>query len=107
MRRSRRCADDTRGHRLAAVEDFDVNPLRSNAQRCERLFHICHEAIRTAEVDIRLSWNAGLVEDRSRQVTGSVKILAHFVARAWPAVTDVAAAVRERRDETSNFGGEG
>ena len=34
MRRSRLCADDTRGYRLAAVEDFDVNLLRRNV--CER-----------------------------------------------------------------------
>src|SRR5467141_3629908 len=107
MRNSRRCADDAWSHRLAAVEDFDVNPLRSNAQRCERLFHVCHEAIRPAEIDIRFSWNAGLVEDRSRQVTGRVKILAHLVARAGPAVTNVAAAVREREHEAANFVGEG
>ena len=33
MRSSRRCADDARRHRLAAVEDLDVNPLRRHAQR--------------------------------------------------------------------------
>src|SRR4029077_18537878 len=93
MRRSRRCADDTRGHRLAAVADFGMNPLRRHAEGCERLFHVCHEACRAAEVGIRLSREADLVEDRLRQVTGSVEILAHLIALARPAVTDVAAAV--------------
>ena len=55
MRSSRRCADDTGRQRLAAVEDFRVNPLRRHAQGCERLFHIRHEASRPAEVDVRFS----------------------------------------------------
>src|SRR5260370_23319934 len=102
---SRRCADDTRSHRLAAVEDFDMNPLRRHVQGCERLFNVCHEASRPAEVDIRLSRDADLVEDRSRQVTGSVKILAHLVARARPAVANIAAAAGEREHEAADFGG--
>src|SRR5206468_4891850 len=59
-----------------------------------------------AEVDIRLSWDADLVEDRSRQVTGSLEILTHLVARVRPAVTNIAAAVREREHEAPDFGGE-
>src|SRR5947209_11698120 len=102
MRSSRRCADDTRGHRLAAVEDFDVNPLRRHAQACEGHFHLCHEASRPAEVDIRLSWDADLVEDRSRQVTGSVEILTHLVARARPSVKNKAANVRESKHEAAD-----
>src|SRR6266699_2776899 len=106
MRSSRRCADDTRSHRLAAVEEFDVNPLRRDAKRRERLFHICHEAIRPAEVDIRVSRDAGLVEDGSRQVTGRVEILTDLVARARPAVANIAAATRERGHKAADFGGE-
>src|SRR5438552_6284587 len=106
MRSSRRRADDTRGPRLAAVEDFDVNPLRRNAQRCERLLHLCHEANRPAEVDIGLSWHADLVEDRLRQVTYGVEILTHLVARARPAVTNIATAVREREHEMADLGDE-
>src|SRR5437879_13833772 len=105
MRSSRRCADDTRGHRLAAVEDFDVNPLRRHAQACEGHFHLCHEASRPAEVDIRLPWDTDLVENRLRQVTGSVEILTHLVARARPAVTNITAAAREREHEAADFGG--
>src|SRR5262249_12934342 len=88
------CAHDTRGHRLTAVEDFDVNPLRRHTEGRERFFHVCHEASRPAEVNIRVSWNAGLVEDRSRQVTRTVEILAHCVARAWPAVTNITGGLR-------------
>src|ERR1700731_3137964 len=102
---ARRCADDTRSHRLAAVEDFDMNPFRRHVQGCERLFHVCHEASRPADVDLRFSWNADLVEDRSRQVTGSVEILAHLIARARPAVTNIAATVGEREHEAADFGG--
>src|SRR5271169_1854614 len=98
MWRSHRSADDTRSHRLAAVEDFDVNPLRRYARGCECLFHVCHKASRPAEIDVRLSRDADLVEDRSRQVTGGVEILAHLVARARPAVTNIPAAVGERED---------
>src|SRR3981081_4544205 len=76
-----------------------MNPLRRHVQGCERLFHVCHEASRPAEVAIRLSRDADLVEDRSRQVTGSVETLAHLVARARPAVTNIAAAVGEREHE--------
>ena len=61
--------------------------------------------IRAAEVDIRLARDADLVEDRSRQVTGSVEILADLVARARPAVTNIAAAVREREHQAADFGG--
>src|SRR5437867_6990722 len=104
MRSSRRRADDTRGPRRTAVEDFDVNPLRRNAQRCKGLLHLCHEANRPAEIDIGLSWHADLVEDRLRQVTCGVEILTHLVARARPAVTNIAAGVREREHEPADFG---
>src|SRR5262245_20950490 len=107
MRGSCRCADDTRGHRLAAVENFDVNPLRGETEGCERPFHPCHEASRPAEVDIRLALDADLVEDRPRQVTGSVEILTLRVPRARPAVTNIAATVREAVHEAADFGGEG
>ena len=80
--------------------------MARHAQGCERLFHVCYEASRPAEVDIRLSWDADLFEDRSRQVSGSVETLTHLVARARPAVTNEAAAVREREHEAANFGGE-
>jgi hypothetical protein len=58
-------------------------------------------------IAIRLSWNTGIVEERSRQVTGRVKILTPFVARAGPAITNVAAAVHEREHEAANFVREG
>src|SRR6516164_3458308 len=90
---SRRCADDTGRHRLATVEDFDMNPLRRNVQGSERLFHVCHEASRPAKVDIRPSRDTDFVEDRSRQVTGGVEIVTHLVVRARPAVANIAAAV--------------
>src|SRR6516162_7446226 len=102
---SRRCANDTRSHRLATVENFDMNPLRRHIQGSERLFHVCHEASRPAEVDIRAWRDADFVEDRSRQVTGCVEIVAHLVVRARPAVANIAAAVSERRHEAANFDG--
>src|SRR5438552_3423888 len=104
---SRRCTDDTGSHRLAAVENFDMKLLRRHVQGCERLLHVCHEACRPAEVDIRLSRDADHVEDRSRQVTGSVEILAQLIARSRPAVTNIAAAIREREHDAADFGGKG
>src|SRR5262245_35818248 len=99
MRRSARVADDTRRHRLAAVEQFDMNPLRRQSQRCERPFHVSHEASRPAQVDVRFSWYADRVEHRSRQMTGRVEMLGQLVARTWPAVADIATGVREREHQ--------
>ena len=75
-----RRADDARGPRLAAIEDFSMNPFRRHIQTGERLFHVCHEARRPADVNICLLRDADLVEDRSRQVTDRVEILADLIA---------------------------
>src|SRR5262252_8746300 len=91
---SPRSVDDPRSHRLAAVEDFDVNPFWRNAESRERCLHIRHEAIRSAKVNVRLSWNSDFFENRLRQMTGKVEIITWFLARARPAVTDVLAAIR-------------
>jgi hypothetical protein len=61
------------------------------ALSCEHLFHLCHEASRPVEVDIRLSWDAEFAKDSSGQVAGSVEILTHLVARARRAVTNIGA----------------
>src|ERR1041385_8175647 len=106
MRSSRNGADYTRSHRLAAVEQFDVNPLQSYARSCQRFFHIFHEASRPANVHLRLSWNTDHVEDRSRQVADGVEILTHCVVRVRSAVANIAAAVSERQHEAVNFHGE-
>ena len=82
-----------------------MNPLRRHVQGRKRLFHLCHETNRPAEVDTRLSRDADLVEDRSRQVTGSVEILAQLIARVRPAITNIAAAVGERGHDAADFGG--
>src|SRR5262245_61188318 len=96
MRNARRCADDTGGHRLAAFEEFEVNPFRRHAEARERVFHVRHEARRPADVDIGVSRKADLVEGRPREMPGGVEILARPIVRPWTAVTDTAAAVRER-----------
>src|SRR5262245_46690953 len=103
---SRPCAEDTRSHRLAAIEYFNSDPLRRDAQGCERLFHVSREASRAAQVDIGLLWDADLFEERWRQVTGGVEILTHLVARARPAVTNTAVAVRKREHEAADLGRE-
>src|SRR5262249_55030512 len=82
-------------------------PLRRDTQGGERLFHVCHEACRPAEIYLRIAWHADLAQDQPRQVAGRVEIVAHLVLRAWPAVADMAAAVREHADEAADFGGEG
>src|SRR5262252_7093301 len=84
-----------------------MNALRSDAERRERLFHIGHEAVRSAEVDIGFSWQAERSQHRARQVTDRVIILAQCVTRVGPAVTNVAAASRESQHEAANFCGEG
>jgi len=52
-----------------------VDPLWRDTEHRKDRFHVCHEAGRPAEVNVRLSWNAGLVEHRSRNATGTVEIL--------------------------------
>src|SRR5262249_21835820 len=106
MRSSRDRADDTGGHRLAAVEDFDVNPLRRHTQGCKRLFHVRHEASRTAEIDIRLSRKADLFECRPRQMTSSIEVLADLVVRTRLAVTNIAATASEGDHELADFDSE-
>src|SRR5215471_8731764 len=105
MRRSCHCADHSRSHRLAAVEEFDVNALRRDAEGYERVFHVCHESSRTTEVHVGLLREADLVEDRSREATGSVEIFTHLVARTRPAVANIAASVSECEHEAADFGG--
>src|SRR5262245_37529254 len=107
MRNSGCSANDTRGHRLAPVKDLDMNPFRRYAEGRKGRSHVSHEASRPAKVDLRLSWNASLVEHRSRQVTRSVEILTQPVERAGSAVTNVAPAVREREHQAANLGGKG
>src|SRR6476659_2453260 len=105
MRRMGRGADDTGGHRLAAVEEFDVYPLWRHAQGGERLLHVSHEPRRPADVDIRVSWHTDRIEHRSRAVPGRLEILLHRLVRALPAVTHIAATVRQRQHEAADFGG--
>lgn len=47
-----------RGHRLAAVEDFHMDPFLRDTRRREHLAHLCHEAIRPAEIYLRLALEA-------------------------------------------------
>src|SRR5580692_5530494 len=105
MRRTRRGADNAGIACLAAAEDLGENPPRRHAEGSQRLFHVCHEAVRSAEIDIRLPGDADLVERRSRQAAGRVEILAHPVARGGLAVANKAAAVRERAHEAADLGG--
>src|SRR5262249_50324738 len=58
-------------------------------------------------VHIRVAWDADLVEDRPRQMTGNVEIITLRVPRARPAVTNIAAGVREGVHEAADFGPEG
>ena len=59
---------------MAAFQDFEMNAPRRHAEGCERVFHLCHEACGTAEVDVRLPWQADLIEHRLRQSTGAVEV---------------------------------
>src|SRR3984957_17209453 len=106
MWRSRRRADDAGSHRLAAVEDFKMNPLPRHTPGRERLFHVGHEATRPAQIDVRFSRKANRIEHRLRQMTGGVKIRADLVVRARLAVANIRMTVGERAHETPHFGDE-
>src|SRR5262249_8629906 len=98
-------ADNSGGHRLTAVEDFDVDPLRRHTHGRERLGHFRHEATWPTQVDFRLTRHAGFVESGSRQMTGTIEILAHPLVQSWLAVTHVIASVRKRAHEVADFSG--
>src|SRR5262249_27722649 len=100
------CADDTRGDRLAASKTFDEDSLGQQTHGGKCLLHLCHEARRTAWVDLGVSRDAEFVEDRPRQMSSLVEVFALPVLRARPAVTDVAAAMHEKGHERADFGGE-
>src|SRR3954466_16077816 len=95
MRSSRSGGDYTGRHRVSSVEELDMNALRCNIQRRECLLHARHEGRGPAKVDISVSRKADVLEDRSREVAERVEIDADPVVRAGPAITDIAASVRE------------
>ena len=100
---SHRCADDTRGPRLTAVEKFEVNLPLGDADGGERLLHVGHECCGPADVDICVARESDRIEDRSRHVTGHVEILTLPVVRARPAVANIEATIREHRHERADF----
>src|SRR5262249_25775546 len=97
------CANDTRGQRLAAVEKLDVNPPVRQSLTCERRSHLFHEPVRPAKISSRLLRNTSLDDPRTRQVPGGIETLAYPLQRAWSAVTDITAAVREPGYEPADF----
>src|SRR5690348_10589120 len=103
MRNSFCCASDSRGHRLAPVENLDVNSLRPYAHLRERQFHVRHESSRPTKVDIRISWDVDLIENLSRQVSGGVEMLTHLVSRGRAAVANKAASVGEEAHNAADF----
>src|SRR4030095_13345775 len=94
---------DTGGRRFATIEDLNVNPLRCHTHGRERFGHVRHEATWPTQVDIRLAWYADFVEDRSRQMTGSIAIPTYLVACRRFAIADIAPSMRERKHEVADF----
>src|SRR5579871_2513992 len=105
MRIARRCPDDTRTHRLASIEDLDVNLFRRDAIARKCRFHICHKGSWSTKVNVRCLRDADLFEYRSRQMAGCIEILAQLVRRDRFAIADIASAVREGEHQTADFGG--
>ena len=102
-----RGADASRTLGIVAAENFGVNSLRSDTQRREGFFHARHELRRTAEISVGVSWDSDFVEHQARQTTGKVEMLSHFVVRAWSAVADMRASIRELVYQPAGFAGEG
>src|SRR5260370_26544169 len=101
-----RGADASRGLGIVAAENFGVNSLRCDTERREGFFHVRHELRRTAEINIGVSRHADFVEDGARQAAGKVEMLSHFVVRAWSAVADMRASIRELAYQAAGFAGE-
>lgn len=99
------CADDPGHQWLAAIEDFDMNPIRHYAERCKRLLHVRHETGRPTEVDVRVGRDADVVQCRLRKSAWSIEIFAEPVARSRFAVADKAAAPGKAMHEAADFAG--
>src|SRR5215472_12549733 len=81
----------------------NVTSPRFHAHFREHSGHVCHEAIRATEVDIRITRNTDFFEDGSRQIAGSVEVLAHLVLRAGPAIANKTASVGKRAHSAADF----
>src|SRR6476469_8155718 len=103
---ARNRADDTGGHRLAAVEDLRMDPLRCRANRLQHLFHVRHETIRPAEIDVCICRKANPGQDRSRQMSCHIEILTQPLLRVGPAMADIAAGIRKCEHQAADFRGE-
>src|SRR5260370_25222314 len=101
-----RGADTSRGLGIVAAENFGVNPLRCDTERREGFFHVRHELGWAAEINIGVSRDADFVEDEARQATGRVELLSRLGVRAWSAVADMRASIRELAYQASGFAGE-
>ena len=101
-----RGADTSRGPGIVAAENFGVNSLRCDTDRREGFFHVLHELVWAAEISVGVSRDADFVEDGARQATGKVEMLSHFVVRAWSAVADMRASIRELPHQAAGFAGE-
>ena len=101
-----RGADTSRGLGIVAAEYFGVNLLRCDTERREGFFHVRHEQGRPAEINVGVSRDADFVEDGARQVTGKIEMLSRFVVRAWSAVADMRASIRELAYQAAGFAGE-
>src|SRR5262249_39028775 len=96
--------DDTGRQRLAAVEQFDVNASWRDAEGCKSRLHVGHEVSRTAEVNVGVVLNGGLLENRLRQMTFSVEV-ARLIVLAGLAETDVATSIWQSGEQSTNFCG--
>ena len=101
-----RGADTSRGLGIVAAENFGVNSLRFDTERREGFFHVRHEVGWATEIRVGVSRDADFVKDGARQATGTVEMLSHFVVRAWSAVADMRASIRELAYQTAGFAGE-
>src|SRR5580704_18029049 len=101
-----RGADTSRNLGIVAAENFGVNLLRCDTERREGFFHVRHELRRPAEINGGVSRRADFVEGGPRQATSKVEMLSRFVVRAWSAVADVRASIRQRVYQTAGFAGE-
>jgi len=68
--------------------------------------HVRHEAARATEVNVGVWRQADFIERRPRKTAHRVKVGPEPVSDLRPAETDMAAAVRQAREELPNLGGE-
>src|ERR1700730_14582753 len=103
MRRPLRGRAHAWRHRRARPEILGVEAVRGNAPASEIGDETAHKRGRTANVELRVAWDAQFVEHVHAHAPDPVKIDRRPIGWPWRTVTNVAAASGQGLDELAHL----